>query len=391
MLPRAFLTDTGWDPFVERKNDGAWGAKPYDCKDKSFWYLVCPFCTDNTKICAERVGGEESEDNNLLGAPIIKSRHDSDGFSKHISTQQDSAYEDKSKPSSVFTTDDLVGRTFVMDQKYGKPVFDCPIKFFKEHQCNINDNLVWLWLLFFIYDYQVEELITYNKFLVYWSKDKDNPIVQKFRHIVSCKGPLKPSQIFLMKLLGLPRQGQSDMIKMFSGYLSNNSDVPNSEGDWPNIIHGEFEELKPDDDPESLGMLVTSTQYLDSNLKHQGQVLWETIETAPFGSVFAAAVNCVKQIIGLPNMPCYLGDPRHDKSHMLGGNKSVVDSSMQVISKIHKQHTKLSIRQAIERFAYKMIGFYVISGDNNPTDILSKHWGYSKVWTRLKGLLFWIG
>jgi hypothetical protein len=84
-------------------------------------------------------------------------------------------------------------------------------------------------------------VINYNKFLEYWSKDKDNPIVQKFRHIVSCKAPLKPSQIILMKLLGLPKQGHLDMIKTFSGYLSNHSDFPSSEGDWTNIIHGELE------------------------------------------------------------------------------------------------------------------------------------------------------
>jgi hypothetical protein len=147
MLPHAFLTDTGWDPFIERKTDEAWGAKPYDRNVTVFWSLACPVRTDNIQICAEMLGGEESEDNNLLGTPIIKSRHDSDPTSKHISTQQDSAYEEKSKPSSVFTTDNLVGRTFFMDQKYGKPVFDCPIKLFKEHQRNINDNLVCLWLL----------------------------------------------------------------------------------------------------------------------------------------------------------------------------------------------------------------------------------------------------
>jgi hypothetical protein len=100
----------------------------------------------------------------------------------------------------------------------------------------------------------------------------------------------------------------------FLGYLSNNSDVPNSEGYWTNIIHGALEELMPDDDPESLGSLVTSTQYWDSNLKHHGQVLSETNETTAYGSVFVTAWNCFKLIIDLPNMPRYLVDPIHDKS-----------------------------------------------------------------------------
>jgi hypothetical protein len=226
MLPHAFLTDTGWDPFIEHKTVEAWGVIPFDTNVTGFWSLVCPFRTHNTQICAEMLGGEESEDINflgesedidLLGAPTIKTRHDSDGKSKHISTQRDSAYQDKAKPSSVFTPDDLVGCTFITDQKYGKPVFARLFKLIKEHQRNIYKNQVGLQLLLFFYDNQAEEVINYNKFLEYWSKDKDNPIVQKFRHIVSCKGPLKPSQIVHMKLLGLPKQVHLDIIKMFFG------------------------------------------------------------------------------------------------------------------------------------------------------------------------------
>jgi hypothetical protein len=137
MLPHAYLTDTAWDPFVECKNDEAWGVKPYDPNVTGFWSLVCPFRTENTQICAEMLGGEEFEDINLLGAPIIKLRHDSDGTSKHIRTQQDSAYQDKAKPSSVFSPDDLVCRTSIMDQKYGKPVLARLVKLIKEHQCNM--------------------------------------------------------------------------------------------------------------------------------------------------------------------------------------------------------------------------------------------------------------
>jgi hypothetical protein len=125
------------------------------------------------------LGGEEFEDINLLGAPNIKLRHDSEGTSKHISTQQDSAYQDKAKPSSMFSPDDLVGRTFITDQKYDKPIFACLVKLIKEHQRNIYKNQAGLQLLFYIYDYQAE-VINYNKFLEYWSKDKDNPIVRKF-------------------------------------------------------------------------------------------------------------------------------------------------------------------------------------------------------------------
>jgi hypothetical protein len=280
------------------------------------------------------LGGEESEDNNLLCAPIIKSRHDSDPTSKHSSTQQDSDYQEKAKPSSVFNPDYLVGRTFITDQKYGKPLFARLVKLIKEHHRNIYKNQVGTQLLFYIYDYQAE-VINYNKFLEYWSKDKDNPIVRKFQHIVSCKGPLKPIQTGLTKLLRLPRQDHLDYIKSLSGYYLNNSDVPGSEGHWPKTIHGKLEELMPDDDPESLGSLVTPPQYFDLNLKHRGQVLSETNETAAYGSVFVASWNCFKQIIDLPNMPRYLGDPIRDKSHMFWDDRPLVDSSMQLNAKLH--------------------------------------------------------
>jgi hypothetical protein len=38
-----------------------------------------------------------------------------------------------------------------------------------------------------------------------------------------------------------------------------------------------------------------------------------------------------------------------------------------------------------------MIGFYFIPGDLNQADILSRHWGYSQVWVRLKALFFRVG
>jgi hypothetical protein len=65
-------------------------------------------------------------------------------------------------------------------------------------------------------------------------------------------------------------------------------------------LHGELEEIMPDDDPEPQVWFATSTKYLDSNLKHQA--LSATIETGAYGSVFDSAWNCIKKIIDLPNM-----------------------------------------------------------------------------------------
>jgi len=38
-----------------------------------------------------------------------------------------------------------------------------------------------------------------------------------------------------------------------------------------------------------------------------------------------------------------------------------------------------------------MVAFYYLPGTINPADILSKHWGYTQIWSMLQPLLFWQG
>jgi hypothetical protein len=115
------------------------------------------------------------------------------------------------------------------------------------------------------------------------------------------------------------------------------------------------------------------------------------VETATYGSEFVAARICVEQIIELRNILRYLGVPIRQKSYMFGDNQSVVNSSMQVHAKLHKRHTILSFHRVREAVAAGIVHFHFIPGQYNPADILSKHWGYSQVWTRLKTLMFWHG
>jgi hypothetical protein len=170
--------------------------------------------------------------------------------------------------------------------------------------------------------------------------------------------------------------------------------------------------MLPKDAPPPLGKFVTLTHYVDANLMHDlvtGRSLtgilhlinktpidWyskkqATVETATYGSEFVAARTCVEQIIDLRTTLRYLGVPVRDKSYMFGDNKSVVDSSSQVHSKLHKRHTMLSFHRVREAVASGMIDFNFIPGDINPADILSKHWGYSQIWPQLKTVLFWKG
>ena len=76
---------------------------------------------------------------------------------------------------------------------------------------------------------------------------------------------------------------------------------------------------------------------------------------------------------------------------MHGENKSVVDSSTIPHSKLHKRHNVLSFHRVREAIASGMIDFHHLPGETNPSDILSKHWAYSKIWSTLKLILFWKG
>ena len=116
-----------------------------------------------------------------------------------------------------------------------------------------------------------------------------------------------------------------------------------------------------------------------------------TVETATYGSEFIAARICVDQSIDLKNTLRYLGVPVRKKAYMFGDNKSVVDSSTVPHAKLHKRHNALSFHRVREAIAGAIVGFYHINGDENPADILSKHWGYRQIWKLLQPLLFWKG
>ena len=222
-----------------------------------------------------------------------------------------------------------------------------------------------------------------------------------------------------------PRRGHLNRLKHICGYLSkmkhgaisfrtqlpDYSDLPGMIYDWFNV-YGIVKELLPHDMPKPLGKLVILTHYVDANLFHDmltgrsvtgiihmlnaTPIDWfskkqATVETATYGSEFVAARTCVEQIIDLRNTLRYLGVPVHETSYMFGDNESVVNSSMNPYGKLHKRHTALSFHRVREAVASKIIQFHHIPGENNPADIMSKHWSYSSIWNMLQCLLFWQG
>jgi hypothetical protein len=49
------------------------------------------------------------------------------------------------------------------------------------------------------------------------------------------------------------------------------------------------------------------------------------------------------------------------------------------------------VHRVREAIAAGIIMFHILSGDDNPADILSKQWGYTQIKERIKALLFWKG
>ena len=191
------------------------------------------------------------------------------------------------------------------------------------------------------------------------------------------------------------------------------TDIPDPDYNWTYSTYENVTELIPDDIPTPLGRNATITTFVDTNLYHdmisgrsvsgilhlinRTPLQWYskkqgTVETATYGSKFVAARIATEQIVDLCITLRYLGVPINSKTYMFCDNKSVVDSSSRPHAVPHKGHKALSFHCIKEAIASGVVCFTHIPGDNNPADILSKHWGNNhKVWIMLQPLLFWNG
>ena len=223
-----------------------------------------------------------------------------------------------------------------------------------------------------------------------------------------------------------PREGHLERLKRICGYLSkfrtavirfrteepDYSDLPKHEYDWSRSVYRDSKYPQAEDAPEPKGKYVTTTTYKDANLYHdlmtgkactavlhflnQTPIDWytkkqATVETATYGSEFAAARTAIQQIIGLRQALQYLGVPLRETSYLFGDNESVVKSGSIPHSTLSKRHHALAYHFTREAVATGLVSFYHIDGDKNPSDILSKHWGHSQVYPMLRPLLFYQG
>jgi hypothetical protein len=226
----------------------------------------------------------------------------------------------------------------------------------------------------------------------------------------------------LSSFRALPREGHLKRAKRVVSYLywfsrakirfrthePDLSSIPIPEYEWEGV-YGKVKEEVPLDAPKPLGKPVVTISYVDANLMHclntgrsvtgilhflNGTLIdWyskkmNTVETATYGAEFVSARTCIEQLIDLRTTLRYLGVPIREVSYMFGDNESVVNSSMYPHAKLHKRHTALSFHRVREAIASKTYVFTHIPGENNPADIVSKHWGYGSIWHMLRTLQY---
>jgi hypothetical protein len=231
------------------------------------------------------------------------------------------------------------------------------------------------------------------------------------------------SVMTLSRFRAAPRFGHMLRVKRIYGYLSKNrhaiirvqteepdySDIPEKKYDWEyTVYHGAKEEI-PHDMPIPRGKRVKMTSFFDANLYHdlisgksvtgilhlfnKTPIDWfsklqSTAETATFGSEYVAARTCTEQIIDLRTTLRYMGVPVEGPTMVFGDNESVINTGSVPHGKLTKRHNALSFHRVREAVAAGITVLHYIPGNQNPADLLSKHWDWNSAWPLLKPLMF---
>ena len=152
--------------------------------------------------------------------------------------------------------------------------------------------------------------------------------------------------------------------------------------------------------------------YFDANLMHDvvagcsatgilhflNQTPWEwfskcqvQVESATYGSEFMAARQSIEQIISMWYMLHMFGIPIDGAAGLFSDNKSVVTSSTILHSMLGKCWNALSYHHCWEAVTAGIVHFHHISGNENPSDILTKALPHFKARVHIEPLLFWKG
>ena len=83
--------------------------------------------------------------------------------------------------------------------------------------------------------------------------------------------------------------------------------------------------------------------------------------------------------------------PLREKGWMFKENEYIINSPSIPHAKLHKQHISLSFHKIREAITAGFMSFRLLADNDNPSNILSKNWGYQKKWELLQPILFWRG
>jgi hypothetical protein len=165
------------------------------------------------------------------------------------------------------------------------------------------------------------------------------------------------------------------------------SQFQDPEYQWDKSVYGEVEELTPPT-AQPLGKTVDTTTHVDANLWHDltGRAVtgapflnmtidWyskkqNTCETSTWLRILCSQ-DRHRTDYGSEDNPALYGVPV-GQSYMLGDNESVVNSAM--IPTPPEQAPHRTVLPPSEAISAGIMRFFHISGVDNPSDILSKHW-----------------
>jgi hypothetical protein len=173
-----------------------WKILTDDTKKVIYRSQVRPYTESDCNLRAELLEGEENT--TPPSEPIIKSRSefqgDDESFKQHTDDSEcEHPPTEKTSNAPLFYPEDLIGRTFLLDeQEDGQKFRSRIVKLIEEHESDLQENPTRIKFLCSVNDNQAEEIITYNQMLDYITRDEENPVVWKFRRITSHQGPFKP-------------------------------------------------------------------------------------------------------------------------------------------------------------------------------------------------------
>ncbi len=185
-----------------------------------------------------------------------------------------------------------------------------------------------------------------------------------------------------------PREGYLDLAKRVYGHLTkmkyaitrvltietDHSGLPKQEFDWAYSVNGNVPGVELTDAPEAPGKHMTLTHYVDANLFHD--------------IITGRSFTGILHLVNKTPIDWYFKKRAQIRSYR-SGHALVIFKALYRLRTSgllwHERHMALSFHCMRESIAVKSITFYHVDGMRNPSDILSKHWGYQQqVWKLLR-------